>query len=49
MLRLNANKTDAVLGLFAKSHTKFNYMIDGTSDRDPTLSEMTMKAIEILS
>lgn len=49
LLMQTADNTDAVLGLFAKSHCKFNYEIDGISDTMPTLSEMTMKAIEILS
>lgn len=40
---------DAVLGLFDDSHMKYNHQIDGISDSIPTLSEMTMKAIEILS
>lgn len=37
------------MGLFAASHVEFNYKVDGISDEIPTLSEMTMKAIEILS
>lgn len=49
MINLNVNKTDKVLGLFHPSHTKFNYEIDGIDDMSPTLSEMTLKAIEILS
>lgn len=39
----------SVLGLFAPSHLDFNYKVDGISDTMPTLSEMTVKAIELLS
>lgn len=49
MMGLNKNNTDAVLGLFDESHCKYNYEIDGISDSAPTLTEMTMKAIELLS
>lgn len=38
-----------MLGLFDESHCKYNYEIDGISDTAPTLSEMTDKAIKILS
>lgn len=48
LLSLSSQKTDAVLGLFGKSHMKFNYEIDGVNDMIPTLSEMTLKAIDIL-
>lgn len=48
MLKLTPETTDAVLGLFAKSHTKFNYEIDGVDDMLPTLSDMTLKAVELL-
>lgn len=46
---IDINNTDAVLGLFHRSHCDFNYEIDGISDTEPTLREMTDKAIEILS
>lgn len=49
MADLDADETDAVLGLFDDSHVKYNYEVDGISDSIPTLSEMTIKAIEILS
>lgn len=49
MLALKPNENENVLGLFAPSHCEYNYKIDGISDTDPTLKEMTMKAIEILS
>lgn len=39
---------ESVLGLFASSHTEYNYKIDGISDSAPTLKDMAMKAIEIL-
>lgn len=48
LLSLIPHKTDAVLGLFSKSHMKFNHEIDGVNDLIPTLSEMTLKAIDIL-
>lgn len=38
-----------MLGLFAADHCDYNYKVDGISDVTPTLSEMTMKAVEILS
>lgn len=49
MNNIQPNEVDAVLGLFHKSHCQYNYEIDGISDTAPTLSEMTAKAIEILS
>lgn len=49
MAHITADNTDAVLGLFDDSHMKYNYEVDGISDSIPTLSEMTMKAIELLS
>lgn len=48
LANIHAEGTDSVLGLFEASHCKFNHQIDGISDADPTLTEMTMKAIEIL-
>lgn len=35
--------------MFAAGHCEFNHKIDGISDSAPTLKEMTMKAIELLS
>lgn len=49
MFRIRPTLNDSVLGLFAPDHCDFNYKVDGISDATPTLSEMTMKAIEILS
>lgn len=49
MISLHKNNTDSVLGLFDVDHCKYNYEIDGISDSVPTLAEMTMKAIELLS
>lgn len=49
MNNLDPNNTDAVLGLFATSHCPYNYEVDGISDTVPTLTEMTTKAIELLS
>lgn len=48
LLKVNASHTDYVLGLFAPGHLA--YELDKSKDsQEPTLSEMTKKAIEILS
>lgn len=49
LLQLKPSANESVLGLFAADHCEYNYKIDGISDTAPTLTEMTMKAIEILS
>lgn len=49
MLALKPKANESVLGLFAPGHCDYNYKIDGISETQPTLKEMTMKAIEILS
>lgn len=49
MLSIVPDENGRYLGLLATSHMEFNYKIAGFSDEIPTLSEMTMKAIEILS
>ena len=46
LLSLNYTNTEYVLGLFESDHMKFN--LDADHDTDPTLSEMTKAAIEIL-
>lgn len=48
MLALRPSLNQSVLGLFAPSHLDYNYQVDGISDTMPTLSEMTVKAIELL-
>lgn len=37
------------MGLFGTSNLGYNYEVDGVSTKMPTLTEMVMKAIEILS
>lgn len=49
LLAIRPSLNQSVLGLFAPGHLDFNYKIDGISDTMPTLSEMTVKAIELLS
>lgn len=44
-----SNVSTSVLGLFGRSHLRYTHEIDGISDQVPTLKEMTMKAIDILS
>lgn len=46
LLSLNYTNTEYVLGLFESDHMKFN--LDADHDTEPTLSEMTKAAIEIL-
>lgn len=48
LANIKPEDTDAVLGLFDASEVKYNHEVDGISDIEPTLSEMTLKAIEIL-
>lgn len=51
MLAINANETDYVLGLFEGSHMLYHLeAVDKkVEDIEPTLEEMTRKAIEVLS
>lgn len=42
-----SDDTEHVLGIFAKSHMSFN--VDRDPEIEPSLSEMTLKAIEILN
>lgn len=49
LLSIRPSLNESVLGLFAADHCDYNYKVDGISDVTPTLSEMTMKAVEILS
>jgi len=44
---VDAEKTDYLLGLFAPDHLA--YFHDQAGDQDPTLTDMTEKAIQILS
>lgn len=46
LLNLDNNKYGSVLGLFASDHMSYHLE---AGDEEPTLSEMTQKAIEILS
>lgn len=48
MLSIRPKENGSYLGLFTPSHVDFNYKVNGISDTIPTLTEMTMKAIEIL-
>ncbi|OQV26258.1 Alkaline phosphatase, tissue-nonspecific isozyme [Hypsibius exemplaris] len=45
---LNASQTDFVLGLFAPSHLSFDLLRANHTPKQPTIHEMTKKAIEIL-
>ncbi|CAL8134236.1 unnamed protein product [Orchesella dallaii] len=47
LLNFDASKTDYLLGLFAKD--ELAYFHDQAENLDPTLTDMTVKAIEILS
>lgn len=44
---VNASSTDVLLGLFSSSHLAYYH--DQEENRDPSLTDMTEKAIEILS
>lgn len=46
LLNIDLNKYDTVLGLFASDHMPYNLEAD---EDDPSLSQMTQKAIRILS
>jgi len=45
---VNSNTTDHLLGLFQPSHMQYSQDADSDEAGEPTLSEMTAKAIEIL-
>lgn len=47
--KLNAAKTDRLLGLFSSSHMQYELERISSEDKQPSLSSMTRKAIEILS
>lgn len=46
---IDASKTGPVLGLFERSHMQYEYDRRNTGMNEPSLSEMTVKAIDILS
>lgn len=46
---IDAKKTGPVLGLFERSHMQYEYDRRRTGGNEPSLSEMTEKAIDILS
>ncbi len=46
---INPNQTDQLLGLFDRSHMAFEHDRPGDQAGEPSLTEMTEKAIEILS
>nr|XP_022338383.1 alkaline phosphatase, tissue-nonspecific isozyme-like [Crassostrea virginica] len=46
---INPQTTDYVLGLFESSHMDYEYRRDSGPSGEPSLAEMTKKAIEILS
>jgi alkaline phosphatase len=43
---LTSDNTDKILGLFAQSHLQYKLLSDGLNQ--PTLTEMTAKALEVL-
>ena len=47
--RVDPRKTDHLLGLFEGSHMQYEYDRKRTGEKEPSLSEMTSKAIDILS
>ena len=46
---LTGNKTSKLIGLFENSHMQYELQRLDSSDKDPSVEEMTTKAIEILS
>lgn len=50
-MNIDVSKTDYLLGLFEASHLRYNLDIikENIADKEPTLSEMVEKAIDILS
>ena len=46
---IDSDNTDHLLGLFERSHMRFEHDRDGDAAGEPSLSDMTVKAIEILS
>ncbi|AET63535.1 alkaline phosphatase [Methanothrix harundinacea] len=49
LLKIDPEETEKLLGLFGSSHLVFELRRRNETDREPSLSEMTEKAIEILS
>ena len=47
LLGVDLNKADKVLGLFSKSH--MSYELDRDQEKEPSLAEMTVAAIKVLS
>lgn len=45
-MNVNADATDKILGLFASSHMQYKLLSD--PETQPTLTEMTAKALEVL-
>ncbi|XP_076087473.1 alkaline phosphatase-like isoform X1 [Mytilus galloprovincialis] len=45
---INPDNTEFVLGLFQSSHMQYEHERDKTSNGEPSLQEMTIKALEIL-
>jgi alkaline phosphatase len=45
-MEVNAGRTDKIFGLFASSHIEYKMLRN--TETDPSLMEMTMKALEIL-
>ncbi|XP_041378129.1 LOW QUALITY PROTEIN: alkaline phosphatase, tissue-nonspecific isozyme-like [Gigantopelta aegis] len=45
---VDPKKTDCLLGLFASAHMQFELDRDNSTNGDPSIAEMTKKAIEIL-
>jgi alkaline phosphatase len=45
-MNINADKTDKILGLFAQSHLQYKLL--SNPEAQPTLTEMTAKALEVL-
>ena len=46
LLRVDSTTTDSLLGLFSQNHMEYKLLSDGLNE--PTLLEMTSKALEIL-
>lgn len=46
LLKVNVDETDRLLGLFSNGHMKFH--LEDKKQKQPTLAEMTQKAIEML-
>lgn len=46
LINLNADENDKILGIFSHSHMQYHLLSDGLNQ--PTLTEMTSKALEVL-